>query len=60
MPIPNNRRQYNIELTVSGEQFVQEHMDFVTKLRKLSIKGFTMDELKLLTSMLERIQKNMD
>ena len=59
MPIPFNRRQYEITLTAKGSDFVQKNMELIKGLRKRSIKGFTKQELENLTSMLLRIQKNM-
>ena len=59
LPIPNNRRQYNIELTAVGATFVDENMETVKELRSLSVKGFSDEELKTLSSMLLRIQENM-
>lgn len=57
--VEGNRRQYNIILTKSGEQFINKHMKMVNEHRELSTKGFTKKELETLTSMLLRIQKNM-
>ena len=58
-PIPDNRRQYNITLTVKGLAFVAEHLKMVKSHRKRSISGFSQKELETLTAMLERIEKNM-
>ncbi len=58
--IPENRRQYNIILTPIGKKFVSKHIKLVKKLRGNMIAGFTKNELVLLTSMLDRIQNNMD
>ncbi len=57
--IPNNRRQYNIQLTQAGEFFVRQNMPIITEQRKQSVKGFTEKELTLLSGFLLRIQKNM-
>lgn len=59
LPIPNNRRQYNIELTNVGATFVEKNMETVKELRSLSVKDFSQEELKMLSNMLLRIQKNM-
>jgi DNA-binding MarR family transcriptional regulator len=59
LPIPNNRRQYNIELTNVGGTFVEKNMETVKELRSLSVKDFSQEELKMLSNMLLRIQKNM-
>lgn len=58
-PILNNRRTYNISLTNEGERFVQDNLAFIVAQRKRSVKGFTNEELKLLSNMLKRIQSNM-
>ena len=58
-PLPDNRRQYSINLTFEGNSFVQKHMDMVSRHRAKSIEGFTTDELQQLKSMLLRIQNNM-
>lgn len=57
--IPDNRRQFKIILTKTGEQFVEKQMPMVNEQRKQSIKGFNKSELDLLKSFLMRIQKNM-
>lgn len=58
-PLPDNRRQYSINLTPEGNSFVQKHMDMVHRHRARSIEGFTEDELQQLKAMLLRIQENM-
>jgi DNA-binding MarR family transcriptional regulator len=58
--ILDNRRQFNIKLTTEGHFFIQKNMNFVNELRALSIKGFSVEELNSLKSMLLRIQKNME
>ena len=57
--MPDNRRQYQIVLTEKGADFVTTHMAMVSEHRKLSVKGFSEQELTVLRSMLERIQVNM-
>lgn len=57
--IPNNRRQYNIQLTSAGEFFVKQNLPIIKKQRKQSIKGFSSTELELLSAFLKRIQNNM-
>lgn len=57
--IPNNRRQYNIQLTSAGEFFVRQNLPIIKEQRKQSVKGFNEKELELLTSFLVRIQENM-
>ena len=57
--ILNNRRQYRVRLTRTGAAFIRKHMAMVNRQRKRSIKGFSHQELDLLKSMLQRIQKNM-
>ncbi len=56
--IPENRRQYEIELTPSGADFVALNMKMIHEHRILSIKGFSNDELLVLKAMLLRIQNN--
>ncbi len=58
-PIPDNRRQYRINLTPEGTAFVHQHMNMVSRHRAKSMEGFTEDELQQLKSMLLRIQENM-
>ena len=58
-PIPENRRQYNVQLTDHGREFVKEHMPLITKYRKQSIKGFSKEEANQLMEYLLRIQDNM-
>lgn len=57
--ITGNRRQYDLKLTVKGKGLIKKHMEMVQNHRKLSIEGFTNDELLQLNEMLKRIQKNM-
>lgn len=57
--IKGNRRQYDIILTKEGNAFVDHNMALVTSLRELSVKGFSNEELKTLSSYLLRIQENM-
>lgn len=60
LPIPTNRRQYQIVMTKEGKAFVQKHMDFVQSLRDLSVSGFSIQELETLSGYLQRIQQNME
>ncbi|MEQ9301727.1 MAG: MarR family transcriptional regulator [Cyclobacteriaceae bacterium] len=57
--IPNNRRQYNIELTKQGHSFIERHMDKVRETREKSLEGFTEKEISVLSDFLLRIQANM-
>jgi MarR family transcriptional regulator, transcriptional regulator for hemolysin len=59
-PIADNRRQYNINLSKAGKDFVWHNMPFINALRNTSVKGFTKAEIKTLLSLLHRIQKNME
>lgn len=57
--IPNNRRQYNIQLTQAGKFFVSQNMPIIKEQRKQSVKGFSEEELNILRDYLLRIQNNM-
>ncbi|MFK7787007.1 MAG: MarR family winged helix-turn-helix transcriptional regulator [Crocinitomicaceae bacterium] len=57
--IPNNRRRYHINLTKEGKQFVEKYLDLVKEQRALSVKGLTKAELETLSTVLEKIRKNM-
>ena len=58
--IPQNRRQYSIDLTEKGEQFIKENMEMVSRHRAKSMEGFSQEEIESLKDMLSRIQKNME
>ena len=58
-PIENNRRQFSIRLTEAGEDYVNEHIEFVQQLRDESTTGLSNDEIDSLKSMLIRIQNNL-
>jgi len=57
--IPNNRRQYSLELTLQGQQFVDNHMNLIIAQRKKSIEGLTDNEINSLNSILEKMQNNL-
>lgn len=57
--ILENRRQYNIKLTETGNNFIEKNMPLINKLRNISIKGFTKKETDTLLLLLEKMQKNM-
>jgi len=57
--IPGNRRQYQIELTLSGRTFIDDNMEMVNRHRAKSLEGFSQAEIETLHSMLVRIQENM-
>lgn len=57
--IVNNRRQYHINLTLQGANFVRMNMNLINKHRQKSTEGFSDEELKLLREMLLRIQQNL-
>lgn len=57
--IPNNRRQYNIQLTNAGEFFVRQNLPLIKKQRQQSVVGFSEKELEQLSGFLLRIQENM-
>ena len=56
---PENRRQYDIQLTNEGARFVQKWMPMVKKQRRQSIQNISAKELKLLSDILLKIQNNM-
>ena len=57
--ISDNRRSYEIELTTKGSDFVDKHLDLIKSHRKNSIKGISKKDLILLSSILEKMRKNM-
>lgn len=57
--IPDNRRQYHVELTTHGSSFVKENMKMISRHREKSIQGFSDRQLSQLKSMLIKIQENM-
>ncbi|WP_339709839.1 MarR family transcriptional regulator [uncultured Kriegella sp.] len=59
LPIPENRRQYNINLSKKGEAFVQTNMSIVHAHRKKSIEGLSKKDQQTLNILLKRIQENM-
>ncbi len=59
-PIPENRRQYDVQLTEEGTEFVKANMNMVEAHRARSIEGFSEEELTTLKSFLQRIQQNFD
>lgn len=59
LPVPHNRRTYNIVLTKIGAEFIKKHIVIVEKHREKSIAGFSDSELKNLKSFLNRIENNM-
>jgi len=58
--IPKNRRAYNISLSKEATKFIKKNIAVIKKHREKSTKGFSLKELSLLSSMLKRIQKNMN
>ncbi len=58
--IPENRRQYNIILTSTGKKFVSKHLGMVKELRSKMTSSFSKNELASLSTMLEKIQHNME
>ncbi len=59
-PIPDNRRTYNISLSKDGNKFIKNNRTIIKKHRERSTKGFSIKELAMLSSMLKRIQENMN
>ncbi|SDL42936.1 MarR family winged helix-turn-helix transcriptional regulator [Kriegella aquimaris] len=60
LPIPENRRQYNINLSKKGAAFVQKNMPIVDAHRKKSIEGLSEKDQQTLNNLLKRIQENMN
>jgi MarR family transcriptional regulator, transcriptional regulator for hemolysin len=58
--VPDNRRQYNIVLTKKGLDFIQKVLPIVNQHRQKSVDGLSDSELKTLTKLLYKIQKNME
>ncbi|WP_190811595.1 MarR family winged helix-turn-helix transcriptional regulator [Flagellimonas sp. S3867] len=54
----NDRRQYGIVLTKQGKDFVDEHMALVNDMRRLTVKGFSTEEVQMLVKLLKRIKEN--
>lgn len=57
--IPNNRRQYDVKLTDTGNDLIKNNMKMVKKHRQKSIKGISTQNLELLRDLLLQIQSNM-
>ena len=57
--VASNRRQYDVELTTEGREFVAKNMPIITKLRNKSIEGLSEIEVKTLMELLHKIQNNM-
>jgi DNA-binding MarR family transcriptional regulator len=57
--IPNNRRQYNIILSDYGKTFVKKHLPIIKEHRAKSTEGLSDNEIKQLSLILSKIQKNM-
>jgi DNA-binding MarR family transcriptional regulator len=58
MAIPENRRQYSIELTRKGKGFVKNNMPVIEKHRRNSIKGLSKADVKTLDQLLRKVQEN--
>jgi MarR family transcriptional regulator, transcriptional regulator for hemolysin len=58
--VPDNRRQYNIVLTKKGLDFIHKVLPIVNQHRQKSVDGLSDSELKTLTKLLYKIQKNME
>ena len=57
--VPNNRRQYNIELAKQGQAFIDKHMEVIRETIEQSLDGFSEKEIGMLSDFLLRIQTNM-
>lgn len=57
--LPDNRRQYAVELSIEGQRFVNRHMDMVQQQRQNSVKGLSKTEITLLKTILLKMQDNM-
>jgi MarR family transcriptional regulator, transcriptional regulator for hemolysin len=58
--VPGDRRQYNIVLTKKGLDFILKHLPVVNQHRQKSVEGLSDNEVKTLTKLLYKIQKNME
>ena len=58
-PVEGSRRSFSIQLTKTGQTFVDKNIEFVQGLRKKSVEGINPDELKTLTRLLGKIKENM-
>jgi len=58
-PIPENRRQYKIDLTKKGKQFIDKHMSLIKTHRKRSVRKISKSDQKKLVELLQKIQHNM-
>lgn len=58
-PTPNNRRQYQLQLTPKGDNYIKENLPQVTAQRKKSIQGLSEEEQSQLLSALLKIQNNL-
>lgn len=59
MAIPENRRQYAVELTTAGKAFVKQHFPIVKAQRAQSVKGLSLSEVQHLKHILQKIQGNL-
>ena len=59
LSIPENRRQYNIDLTKKGTSFINKNMPIINTHRKRSVNGISDEEQKYLVKLLQKIQQNM-
>lgn len=57
--IPDNRRQFDINLTANGLKFILNNVSAVHRHRQKSLTGFTEGEMKLLDQLLRKIQDNL-
>lgn len=60
LPVPENRRQYNIALTKRGLKFIEKNMSMINSHRKRSLKGISATDQKKLVALLKKIRQNMD
>lgn len=58
-PVENNRRQYSISLTATGNGFIEKYMPIINSHRAKSIDGISQEELETLNRLLGKIQSNM-
>ena len=58
--IPENKRQYEIWLTTTGQDFINEHMEMINRHRQKSLDGFSVQEIDTLKNMLLRIKENVE
>jgi DNA-binding MarR family transcriptional regulator len=57
--LPENRRQYAVDLSPAGRSFVKQHLPMVKEQRAQSVKGLSLSEVQHLQHILKKIQDNL-